>query len=229
VYATRRGLKVPSVINLPIGGAIEVLQRSGFEYQVPVGVSEGVVTGQSLPPGAESKTDKPIVRLSVAPRRAAIDAGPVVVLDTAKGRIELEMYPKEAPKTVEHILALVRRNFYNGQHIHRVAPGFVVQFGDPLTRDLKKRKEWGTGGSGKPVGVSEVKHLHKRGSVALAHRGDPNSGDSQMYIAFGPQPRLDTNFTVFGQVILGMDVAQRLEVGDEIKRASVKGETSPRR
>ena len=76
--------------------------------------------------------------------------------ETAKGTFEIETYPNEAPKTVEHILALVQRNFYNGLRIHRVVPGFVVQFGDPQTRDMTKRDSWGTGGSGKPIGVAEI-------------------------------------------------------------------------
>ena len=158
-------------------------------------------------------------------------AGPIVVVDTVKGSFEFETYPQEAPKTVEHILALVRRNFYNGQRVHRVVPGFVVQFGDPLTRDMRKQADWGAGGSGKSVGVLEAspKHTHVTGAVALAHvGGDPGSGDSQMYVALAPQPQLNKDFTVFGKVISGMDVVQKLRAPDIIKRVSIKGETKPR-
>ena len=149
-------------------------------------------------------------------------AGPVLVVETAKGTIEIEMYPNEAPKTVEHILALVKRNFYNGQRVHRVVPGFVVQFGDPQTRDMTKRDRWGSGGSGRAIGVAEVKRTHRLGAVAMAHAGDPRQADSQMYIAFAPQPRLDRDYTVFGQVISGMDVAQKLAINDVIRRVTVK-------
>jgi peptidyl-prolyl cis-trans isomerase B (cyclophilin B) len=154
-------------------------------------------------------------------------AGAVIVLDTSKGVIEFETYPNEAPKTVAHILALVKRGFYNGQRVHRVAPNFVVQFGDPQTRDMTKKETWGRGpgaGSGKPVGVAEPhkNRGHKLGSVAMAHAGNPAQADSQIYITLRPTPELNGKYTVFGQVISGMDVVSKIEIGDVIKKATVK-------
>jgi len=154
--------------------------------------------------------------------RKSAGAGPVLVIETVKGSIEIETYPGEAPKTVEHIVALARRNFYNGHRIHRVVRGFVVQFGDPLSRDMTKRDRWGSGGSGRTIGVSEVKRKHVPGSVAAAHPGDPKLADSQIYIAFAAQPKLDRDFTVFGQVTSGMDVARKLVVNDVIRRVTMK-------
>src|SRR5215208_2501418 len=115
---------------------------------------------------------------AAAPRRSP-GAGPVILFETTKGNIEIETYPNEAPKSVDHILTLVRRNFYNGLRVHRVVPGFVVQFGDPLTRDMTKRDRWGNGGSGRVIGVAEIspKRPHKLGAVALAHSGDPRGAD----------------------------------------------------
>jgi peptidyl-prolyl cis-trans isomerase B (cyclophilin B) len=154
-------------------------------------------------------------------------AGPVVVVETAKGTIEFETYPNEAPKTVAHILELVKRNFYNGQRVHRVVPNFVIQFGDPQTRDMTKKEMWGRGpgaGSGKPVGVAEMhkNRGHKLGSVAMAHAGNPAQADSQIYITLRPTPELNPKYTVFGQVISGMDVVQKIAEGDIVKRVSVK-------
>src|SRR3954451_23160070 len=83
-------------------------------------------------------------------------AGPVIVLETAKGTIEFETYPEEAPKTVARILELVKKGFYNGLRFHRAEPNFLVQVGDPVTRDVSREASWGSGGSGKPIGVSEV-------------------------------------------------------------------------
>src|SRR5688500_1517490 len=112
----------------------------------------------------------------------------------------METYPNEAPKTVEHILALVKRNFYNGLRVHRVVPGFVVQFGDPLTRDMTKRDRWGTGGSGRPIGAAEIspKRPHRLGAVAVAHAGNPREGDSQIYVTLSARPELDGDYAVFG-------------------------------
>jgi peptidyl-prolyl cis-trans isomerase B (cyclophilin B) len=159
---------------------------------------------------------------------ASPGAGPVVVFETVKGTFEMEMYPNEAPKSVEHILTLVKRNFYNGLRVHRMVPGFVVQFGDPQTRDMTKKDLWGTRGSGKPIGVAEIspKRPHKLGAVALAHAGDPREGDSQMYICLAGPARyaaIEGDFTVFAQVISGMDVVQKLVETDVIRRATVKG------
>ena len=100
-------------------------------------------------------------------------AGPIIVLETAKGTIEIETYPEEAPKTVAHILALIKKGFYNGLRFHRAEPGFVIQIGDPQTRDMTKQATWGTGNSGTPIGVAEItkKRRHGPGAVAMAHRG----------------------------------------------------------
>lgn len=170
--------------------------------------------GAAPPPAAQG---------AAAPRRSP-GAGPVIVFETVKGTFEMETYPNEAPKTVAHLLELVKRNFYNGLRIHRVEPGFVVQFGDPQTRDMTKKADWGTGGSGRTIGVSEVspKRPHKTGAVAVAYAKDPRLADSQMYVVLSRQPQLNARYTVFGQVIAGMDVVEKLRVSDVIRRATLK-------
>ncbi|MEZ5420959.1 MAG: peptidylprolyl isomerase [Vicinamibacterales bacterium] len=153
----------------------------------------------------------------------ATPAGPVIVVETARGVFEFETYPAEAPKTVARIVELVKR-FYNGQRIHRVVPGFVIQWGDPQTRDMTKKDRWGTGGSGKPVGVAEITktRTHVLGAVAMAHAGDPSKADSQMYVTLAPVARLNGQYTVFGKVISGMDVVQKIQAEDRIVRMTVK-------
>ena len=158
-------------------------------------------------------------------------AGQVFVIETVKGMIEIETYPNEAPKTVEHILALIKRNFYNGQRILRIVPGQLVQFGDPQTRDMTKQAWWGRGfdaGSGKSIGAAEFskKRLHKVGSVSMAHAGDAREADSQMFISLSAQPKWNGQYTVFGQVISGMDVVRKLAVTDRIVRVTLKPERS---
>jgi cyclophilin family peptidyl-prolyl cis-trans isomerase len=166
---------------------------------------------------------------AAAAARRSPGAGPIIVFETAKGTFEIETYPNEAPKSVEHILALAKRNFYNGQRVHRVVSGFVVQFGDPQTRDMTKRDMWGTRGSGRAIGVAEIspKRPHRLGAVALAHSGDPRGADSQLYVALSglEEPRIANiqgDFAVIGQVISGMDVVRKLQVPDLIRRVTVK-------
>src|SRR2546421_11396920 len=101
-------------------------------------------------------------------------AGTVIVVETTRGAFAFETYPNEAPKTSAHVVQLVRQGFYDGQRVHRALPGFVVQWGDPQSRDTSKEADWGRGdaaSSGTPIGVSEIskKRLHIKGAVAMAH------------------------------------------------------------
>jgi cyclophilin family peptidyl-prolyl cis-trans isomerase len=151
-------------------------------------------------------------------------AGPIIVLETAKGVIEIETYPDEAPKSVAFIVGLVKKGFYNGLRFHRAEPGFVIQVGDPQTRDMTKQASWGTGNSGTPVGVAEItkKRKHVPGAVGLAHSGSAKDASSQFYIMLKPSPSLDGRFAIFGQVIKGLDVAGKIQKTDVLKKASVR-------
>jgi cyclophilin family peptidyl-prolyl cis-trans isomerase len=158
---------------------------------------------------------------------SAQPAGPVIVVETTKGTFEFEMYPAEAPKTVAHVVDLVKRGFYDGQRVHRALPGFLVQWGDPKSRDLTRETDWGRGAdasSGHPIGVSEIrkKRLHTRGAVAMAHQGNPALADSQIYVTLANRPDLNNRYTVFGHIIAGDDVPPRLERGDLVRRMYVK-------
>jgi cyclophilin family peptidyl-prolyl cis-trans isomerase len=154
-------------------------------------------------------------------------AAPVIVVETAKGTFEIETFPDEAPKTVAHIVELVKRGFYDGQRIHRSAAGFVVQWGDPRSRDLSREADWGRGAeasSGTPIGVGEMTALHKniKGAVAVAHPGAAAQADSQIFVDLSDRPDLDGQYAVFGRVIHGEDVPSRLERGDPIVKMSVR-------
>ena len=188
-----------------------------------VGIALIAAVAFGVGPGAQSTA-----------RGGSKSALPVVVFETSKGAFEVELYPTEAPKSVEHILTLVRRNFYNGLRVHRFVTGFVVQFGDPQTRDMTKKAYWGSGGSGRTIGAAEIspKRPHKLGAVALAYDGrfGPESADSQVYICLNgparyapPQSPVQGNYAVIGQVTRGMEIVQQLRELDVIKRATVKG------
>lgn len=152
-------------------------------------------------------------------------ASPVIVLETMRGVIEIETFPQEAPKTVERILQLVRKNFYNGMRFHRAEANFLIQIGDPVSRDMSREAWWGRGpGTGKPLGVAEIskKLRHAAGSVGMAHAGDPALADTQFYILRQPRPGLDGKYAIFGRVISGMDVVAKIQRADMLKRASVR-------
>ena len=150
-------------------------------------------------------------------------AAPVIVVETSKGTFSFDTFPDDAPKSVAHVVDLVKRGFYDGQRIHRALPGFVVQWGDPRSRDTAQESDWGRGdaaSSGAPIGAVELskKRRHIRGAVALAHPGDPTRADSQIYITLADRPELNGRYTVFGRVISGDEVPARLERGDLILR-----------
>jgi cyclophilin family peptidyl-prolyl cis-trans isomerase len=153
--------------------------------------------------------------------------GPVIVVETTKGTFEFETYPADAPKTVAHLVDLVKRGFYDGQRVHRALPGFLVQWGDPRSRDLSREADWGRGAeasSGQPIGAAELrrKRLHTRGAVAMAHPGNPALADSQIYVTLANRPDLNNRYTVFGHVTAGDEVPAQLERGDLIRRMYVK-------
>ena len=169
---------------------------------------------------------KPAAPAGKAPAPAA--KTPVFRIETAKGVIVAETYPMDAPKSFEHILALVKKHFYDGQAVHRVVPGQAVQFGDPQSRNMMLSDWWGRGansGSGSIIGVSEVSKTrkHRRGTLAIANSGSPALGDSQMFIALRAVPSWDGKYTIIGQVTSGIEAADKLARGDKIKSITVTG------
>ena len=138
----------------------------------------------------------------------------MMLIETEYGPIEIEFYPEDAPKTVARIKELVKEGFYNNLTFHRVVPNFVVQGGDP--------RGDGTGGSGKNLPAEFNPKQHVEGTVAMARANDPNSADSQFYIALGRIPHLDRNYTIFGQVKSGMEAVKKIKVGDKMTKVSLK-------
>jgi cyclophilin family peptidyl-prolyl cis-trans isomerase len=149
-------------------------------------------------------------------------AGPQLVIESAKGTIEVVLFQQDAPKSVAHLLGLVKRNFYRGQRIHRVERT-LVQFGDQVSRDMSRRDWWGRAGSGTPIGVAEFsKRSHTRGAVSLAHSGNPSNADSQLFIVKVASAGLDGKHVIVGQVTRGMDVVDRLQVADLLKSVTLR-------
>ena len=155
-------------------------------------------------------------------------ADPMLSLVTEKGVVQIRLFQSESPKSVEHILALVKRNFYRAQRFHRVEAS-LVQFGDPQSRDVSLKDWWGRRSSGAIVGVAEFnKHTHVRGAVSLAHGGDPKGADSQLFIMKTASPSLNGKHVVIGQVTSGMAIIDGLKVADVIKNLTVTPAAAPK-
>ncbi len=168
--------------------------------------------GQPAPQSASDPSS------GVSPRPTYTAAPPVgniaqyaklqAVIKTERGTFAFRFFPKAAPHTVASFVKLARDGFYNGLTFHRVVPGFVVQGGDPTGT--------GSGGPGYTLPAEFNNHPHLRGTVAMARTSDPNSAGSQFYICLAPQPELDHQYTVFGQVTHGMSVVDKIQQGDHM-------------
>ncbi|MFH1016704.1 MAG: peptidylprolyl isomerase [Pseudomonadota bacterium] len=131
------------------------------------------------------------------------------VIETSMGTIVIDLLPNVAPKTVENFKKLVSEKFYDGTAFHRVIPGFMIQGGDPNTRS-PNRSEHGKGGPGYTIPAEFSPERHTRGTVSMARRSDPNSAGSQFFIVIQDASHLDGQYTVFGRVKEGMDVADKI-------------------
>jgi cyclophilin family peptidyl-prolyl cis-trans isomerase len=133
----------------------------------------------------------------------------IAELHTSAGEIDIRFFPDAAPNHVKNFIDLAEKGFYNGTKFHRVIPGFMIQGGDPNTVSGSP-STWGTGGSGKNVAAEFNSISHKRGIVSMARSNDPNSASSQFFIVVADSTFLDKQYTVFGEVTKGMDVADKI-------------------
>ncbi len=177
-------------------------------------------------PAAQSAGDRPFAQMPAQQRSSISKTPPKVTIDvskkyiatirTAKGDIQVELDPSAAPQTVNNFIYLAQNGFYDGLTFHRVEPNFVIQGGDPSGN--------GTGGPGYNL-PPEIKLLHVDGAIAMARQGGPAettpSSGSQFYITIGAQTSLDTQYTVFGKTISGLDIVRKIAIGDVIQRIDV--------
>jgi peptidyl-prolyl cis-trans isomerase B (cyclophilin B) len=141
---------------------------------------------------------------------------PMVLISTSMGDIKVELDEQKAPVTVKNFLGYVNDKFYDGTIFHRVIPNFMIQGGDPLSKDPNNPRV-GTGGPGYKIKCETHRNTHKHvaGTLSMAHAGK-DTGGSQFFICHAPQPHLDKVHTVFGQVTKGMDVVNAIRGGDQV-------------
>jgi len=136
-------------------------------------------------------------------------------IQTSKGDLVIQLFAKDVPKTVNNFVFLARDGFYDGCTFHRVIPGFMAQGGDPTGT--------GAGGPGYNFADEFTAHKHETGSLSMANAG-PNTNGSQFFICYAPQPHLNGHHSVFGKLVQGMDVLQKLSARDPSRSTNVPGE-----
>lgn len=188
-----------------------------------------VPDAQVSPPSDTQAGEQPASPDAEAEKLAERYAKAVAVIQTNKGEIRLAFFAEDAPRTVHNFAKLANTKFYDGLKWHRYEPGFVIQGGDPDTKNLSaeqvvaRQLELGRGGPGYTIPPEFNENRHSLGAVAMARAADPASAGSQFYITLGDAPWLDGQYTVFGRVTKGIDVVKKLRVGDLITRVRVTG------
>jgi peptidyl-prolyl cis-trans isomerase B (cyclophilin B) len=147
---------------------------------------------------------------STAPAAPKASEPEVAVITTSEGVMVAQFWTDAAPNTIANFKKLARKGFYDGTCFHRVIKGFMIQGGDPLTKDPAKEAMWGTGGPGYNVNAEFNNHSHARGVLSMARSQDPNSAGSQFFICHGNPTFLDHQYTTFGKLIQGDDVLEKI-------------------
>ncbi len=132
------------------------------------------------------------------------------VIETKFGNITIKFFPEVAPGHVKNFLDLAKNGTYDNTVFHRVIPGFMIQGGDPTSKDPNKRRAYGTGGPGYTIKAEFNEKPHKRGTLSMARAASPDSAGSQFFICVKDAPFLDRQYTVFGEVVSGMEVADKI-------------------
>jgi peptidyl-prolyl cis-trans isomerase B (cyclophilin B) len=143
----------------------------------------------------------------------------VAVIKTNEGDMVIQFWTDAAPKTVENFKMLARAGFYDGTIFHRIVKNFMIQGGDPLSKDPSKEDRYGTGGPGYKIKAEFNDHSHERGVISMAREPDPDSAGSQFFICLAPVTRLDHQYTTFGKLIKGDDVLENIGAA-EVSRNS---------
>jgi peptidyl-prolyl cis-trans isomerase B (cyclophilin B) len=151
-------------------------------------------------------------------------ANEMAVIKTSEGEMVAEFWPEVAPNTVENFKKLARSGFYDGTAFHRIVKGFMIQGGDPLTKDPAKESRYGTGDPGYKIKAEFNDRSHERGVLSMARSSNPDSAGSQFFICLANVSRLDHQYTTFGKIIKGDDVLGK--IGDTEVTMSDSGERS---
>jgi peptidyl-prolyl cis-trans isomerase B (cyclophilin B) len=148
----------------------------------------------------------------------------VAVIKTSEGEMVVQFWTDAAPNTIENFKKLAREGFYDGTIFHRIVKGFMIQGGDPNSKDPAKETSYGEGGPSYKIKAEFNDHSHQRGVISMARSSDPDSAGSQFFICLAPVPRLDHQYTTFGKLVKGADVLEK--IGDTPVTRNSSGENS---
>jgi len=168
---------------------------------------------------------KPVMKTTPKTMKPVAKVNEVAVMETSKGRMVVEFWDKEAPATVANFKKLARQGFYDGTGFHRILKGFMIQGGDPNSKN-QNATNLGQGGPGYNVNDEFNMHEHVKGVLSMANTGTPNSAGSQFFIMHGNAPHLDGHYTAFGHLISGMDVLDKIANSPTGPNPSMPGENS---
>ena len=157
-------------------------------------------------------------------KTSANTSNEVAVIKTSEGEMVVEFWTDAAPQTIENFKKLAKQGFYNGTIFHRIVKGFMIQGGDPNSKDPNKEASYGEGGPGYKIKAEFNDHSHERGVISMAREPDPDSAGSQFFICLAPVTRLDHQYTTFGKLIKGDDVLTK--IGDTPVVPNSMGEKS---
>jgi peptidyl-prolyl cis-trans isomerase B (cyclophilin B) len=180
--------------------------------------------GMALLTGTALAQEKKEAAADAKKAPTATTTNEVAVLKTSAGEMVVEFWPDVAPKHVENFKKLAKQGFYDGTAFHRIIKGFMIQGGDPNTKDPNKEDSYGTGGPGHTVNAEFNDRKHVRGVLSMARSANPNSAGSQFFIMLGDAPSLDNKYTGFGKLIKGDDVLGK--IGDTPVGPNRSGEPS---
>jgi peptidyl-prolyl cis-trans isomerase B (cyclophilin B) len=166
----------------------------------------GLVAAIATARADDTKTNTPNTASMSTPTNPA----EVAIITTTEGTMVVEFWPDAAPGTVANFKKLAEKGFYDGTAFHRVIKGFMIQGGDPLTKDASKEDAWGTGGPGYQIKAEFNDHSHVRGVISMARSQDPDSAGSQFFICDGNPTFLDHQYTAFGKLIKGDEVLTKI-------------------
>ena len=172
-------------------------------------VAVGLVVARADEPKKETK-DEPKKEQAAPKEEKKPVSNEVAVIKTTEGEMVVEFWPDVAPKTVENFKALAKKGFYDGTCFHRVIKDFMIQGGDPLTKEPSKEAMWGTGDPGYKIKAEFNDRHHDRGVLSMARSNDPDSAGSQFFVCHGNPRFLDHQYTAFGKLIKGDDVLEKI-------------------